>query len=41
MVSDKEQGMTHLVPQHLGYLIHHKMPHVQRHISIAHSLKLG
>ena len=27
MVSDTEQGMTHLTPQHLGYLIYHKMPH--------------
>ena len=33
MVSDNEQGMTHMVPQHLGYLIHDKMLHGQRHIS--------
>ena len=25
MVSDNEQGMTHLMSQHLGYLIHHTM----------------
>ena len=40
-VSDNEHGMTHLMSQHLGYLIHNKMVLAQRHISLAHSLKLG